>query len=266
LEETLKTREILQNQGLMTSLELMGENATTVNEANAVAEEFLRIIESVKSSPKQERVTLDLSHLGLFLNKTLCMANLRKLAKAAQEDHIDIFIGAEGMDKTDEILEAYRELSKEFANVNITVQAYLHRSKNDIENLLNNTRGKIRLVKGAYAGPKELFLERGPKLNDRYVELLQMILDAGRYCSIATNDPIMIDRITALLKQLQTPNTQYEFEMLFGVQSELLRSLNKKGHPCRQYVVYGKEWYLYLCNRISEHPDNLFRALVDIME
>ena len=200
LEETLKTRKTLQSQGLMTSLEFMGENVTNVTEANEATEEFLKIIESVKNSQRQERVSLDLSHLGIFLNESLGMQNFRKLAKAAQEGDVDLFISAEGLDKTDEILEAFIQFSKEFANVHITVQAYLHRSKKDIEQILKNSRGKIRLVKGAYAGPKELFLQRGSELNDRYVELLQMILDAGRYSSIATHDPAMIERIVALLR------------------------------------------------------------------
>ena len=265
LEETLKTRKTLQSQGLMTSLEFMGENVTNVTEANEATEEFLKIIESVKNSQRQERVSLDLSHLGIFLNESLGMQNFRKLAKAAQEGDIDLFISAEGLDKTDEILEAFIQFSKEFANVHITVQAYLHRSKKDIEQILKNSRGKIRLVKGAYAGPKELFLQRGRELNDRYVELLQMVLDSGRYSSIATHDSAIIERIVALLRSLQVPATQYEFEMLFGIESELLGDLKKQGHPCRQYIVYGKEWYLYLCNRISEYSDNLFRALIDVM-
>lgn len=265
LTETLETRKVLQSQGLMTSLEFMGENVTNVIEANEATEEFLRIIESVKNSQGQDRVSLDLSHLGIFLNNTLGIDNFKKLAKVAQECNVDLFISAEGLDKTDQILDAYLQFSKEFPNVHITVQAYLHRSKKDIEQILKNSQGKIRLVKGAYAGPKELFLPRGRELNQRYMDLLRMILDADRYCSIATHDSAMIQGIVSLLKLLKVPVTQYEFEMLYGIESELLDNLKKQGHPCRQYIVYGKEWYLYLCNRISEYPDNLFRALIDIM-
>lgn len=265
LTETLQTRKALHHQGLMTSLEFMGENVTNDAEANEATEEFLRIIESVKNSQKQERVSLDLSHLGIFLNRAVGINNFKQLANAAKEGNVDLFISAEGLDTTDDILEAYYELSTEFANVHITVQAYLHRSKKDIEQILKNSRGKIRLVKGAFAGPKELFLSRGSELNHRYMELLQMVFEAGRYCSIATHDPSMIQPIVALLKSLQVPLTQYEFEMLYGIESDLLDNLKKQGHPCRQYIVYGKEWYLYLCNRISECPDNLFRALIDIM-
>ena len=213
----------------------------------------------------RSRISLDLSHLGIWLNEDLAIKNFRKLAEVAQEGKVDLFISAEGLDTTDKILETYTQFSKEFDNVHITVQVYLHRSKKDIEHILKNSRGSIRLVKGAYEGPKELFLQRGHELNDRYVELLQIVLDAGRYCSIATHDPAMIERIVALLKLWKVPPTQYEFEMLFGIESELLIHLKKQGHRCRQYIVYGKEWYLYLCNRISENPDNLFRALVDIM-
>lgn len=264
LAEALETKNTLQTQGLMTSLEFMGENVANVSEANESKEEFLRIIQSVKNSQGQERISLDLSHLGIFLNKPRGIDNFRQLAKAAQKGNIDLFISAEGLDKTDEILDVYFQFSKEFPNVHITVQAYLHRSKKDIQHILKNSNGKIRLVKGAFAGPNELFLPRGSEMDHQYMELLQMVLDSGRYCSIATHDSTIIQQIVPLLKQLKVPVTHYEFEMLYGIESELLNNLKKEGHPCRQYIVYGKEWYLYLCNRISEYPDNLFRALIDI--
>jgi proline dehydrogenase len=54
--------------------------------------------------------------------------------------------------------------------------------------------------------------------------------------------------------------------MLYGIREDLLKGLQKEGYPCRQYIVYGKEWYLYLCNRIAENPDNLFQFIIDIVE
>lgn len=109
-------------------------------------------------------------------------------------------------------------------------------------------------------------LTRGPELNDRYVEMIKTLLEAKRYCSIATHDPQMIERITPILEKHRIPSSLYEFEMLYGIGTGQLNTLKQQGHPCRRYIVYGKEWYLYLCNRIAENPDNVFQALVDIME
>ncbi len=261
LEQALATRKKLQAQGLATSLEFMGENVTNAAEANEATQEFLRIIQAVKPGP--DRVSLDLSHIGLFLDRDLGMENFRLLAKAGE--NIDLFISAEGLDRTEQILEAYFLFSKEFSNVHITLQAYLHRTKQDLERVLKSSRGKVRMVKGAYDGPKDQLLTRGPELNNRYIEMCETLFQAGRYCSIATHDQEILDLILPSLKKHRVNPEKYEFEMLYGIGTDKLKELKKEGHPCRQYIVYGKEWYLYLCNRIAENPDNLFHALVDIM-
>jgi len=265
LEQALETRKELRAQGYQTSLEFMGENVTTVAEANEATHEFLRIIEALKGENKGDRVTLDLSHIGLGLDHKLGMDNFRKLAKASENTSIDLFISAEGLDRTDEVLDAYFHFSREFPHVNLTLQAYLHRTKNDLAKVLKESRGKVRMSKGAFDGPKELYLPRGPELDDRYIELVNTLLEAKRFCSFATHDPKMVERIMPLLKQRHIDSSTYEFEMLFGIGESLLQRLKNQGYPCRRYVVYGKEWYLYLCNRIAENPDSLFRALVDIM-
>lgn len=265
LQEALETRKSVEAQGFMTSLEFMGENVTTTAEAKEATQEFLRIIEAVKAHGKPSRVSLDLSHLGFFLDYERGVDNFRLLAEASKDSQIDLIISAEGMDRTQDILDAYLMFSEDYPHVGITLQAYLHRTKNDLVSVLENSRGKVRIVKGAFDGPKELFLSRGPALDDRYVDLVATILDAGRYCSIATHDIQLLNRIVPILKQHNVSSSLYEFEMLYGINNEALMDFKQQGYPCRIYIVYGKEWYLYLCNRLAENPEDVFRALVDIL-
>lgn len=265
LEQALATRKELHAQGYKTSLEFMGENVTTVAEAKEATNEFLKIIKALQAENKDDRITLDLSHLGLALDHKLGMENFRTLAKASANTSIDLFISAEGLDRTEDVLDAYFQFSSEFSHVNITLQAYLHRTSKDLQRVLKESRGKVRLAKGAFEGPKELYLSRGPELNDRYVEMINTLFDAKRFCSIATHDPEMIERIIPIIEKRQIQPSMYEFEMLYGIGVSQLNDLKKQGYPCRRYVVYGKEWYLYLCNRIAENPENVFQAIVDIM-
>jgi proline dehydrogenase len=265
LEQALATRKGLHAQGFQTSLEFMGENVTTEAEAKEATDEFLKVIKALKAENKADRVSLDLSHLGLGLDHKLGMNNFRTLAKASENTSVELFISAEGLDRTDEVLDAYFQFSREFSHVNITLQAYLHRTTKDLARVLKESRGKVRLVKGAFEGPKELFLSRGPELDDCYIEMLNTLFEAKRYCSIATHDPQMIDRVIPMLESCRIQSSMYEFEMLYGIGTNKLNELKKQGYPCRQYVVYGKEWYLYLCNRIAENPENVFRAIVDII-
>lgn len=265
LDQALETRKNLHAQGFQTSLEFMGENVSTAAEAKEATQEFLKIITALKADHKPDRVTLDLSHVGLVLDHKLGMENFRTLAKASENTSVDLFISAEGLDRTDEVIDAYLQFSREFSHVNITLQAYLHRTPNDLHRILKESHGKVRLAKGAYEGPKKLFLPRGPDLNNRYIELINTLFEAKRFCSIATHDPVVIDRIIPIIEKYHVPSSMYEFEMLYGIGTNLLNDLKRQGHPCRRYVVYGKEWYLYLCNRIAENPENVFQALVDIM-
>lgn len=265
LEQALATRKILHEQGFKTSLEFMGENVTTLADAKEATHEFLKVIKALQTENKADRVTLDLSHLGLVLDHKLGKENFRTLAKASENTLIELFISAEGLDRTEEVLDAYFQFSREFSHVNITLQAYLHRTSKDLQRVLKESRGKVRLTKGAFEGPKEQLLSRGPELNDRYFEMVNTLFEAKRYCSIATHDPQMIDRIIPILAKRQIQPSMYEFEMLYGIGNNQLNDLKKRGYPCRRYLVYGKEWYLYLCNRLAENPENVFQALVDII-
>lgn len=265
LEQALATRKMLHAEGFRTSLEFMGENVATVDDAREATQEFLRVINALRAENKADRVSLDLSHLGLVLDHKVGMENFRALARACENTSIELFISGEGLDRTDEVLDAYYEFSREFSHVHITLQAYLHRTPKDLERVLKDSRGKVRLVKGAFDGPKELFVSRGPELNDRYIEMVNTLLDSKRYCSIATHDPQVIDRIIPVLEKRHIQPSLYEFEMLYGIGTSQLNSLKERGYPCRRYVVYGKEWYLYLCNRIAENPENVFQAIVDII-
>ena len=79
-----------------------------------------------------------------------------------------------------------------------------------------------------------------------------------------SNDDFLIVAV-ALIQNYKTSNDVYEFESLYGIQTEQLRNLKEQGYATKLYFVYGKEWYLYLCNRIAEYPLNLFQALDDII-
>lgn len=266
LDEALETREKIQREGLLTSLEFMGENVKTLKEASEATHEFLKIINHLKKDNKPTRVSFDLSHLGLFLDENVGLNNLKQLAESTKGSLIDLFISAEGLNQTDAILKAYFDATKKYSNIGITIQAYLHRSLKDLDQVLQQSEGKIRLVKGAYSGNPSEFLPRGIELNKRYLEMVEKIFKEKRYCSIATHDEEVINHVLPLIHKNQIDPLKYEFEMLFGIGTDTLDVLKKNGHPCRKYIVYGKEWYLYFCNRLAENPDNIYSVIRDIIE
>jgi proline dehydrogenase len=263
LEETLVKVKALN--GLKCSIEFMGESTQTEQESNEATTEFLRICTEIRQHSLNATVSLDLSHIGLAVSKELCSNNLHQICIEAAKAGIEVIISAEGTERTDAIIQTYQQASKLHRNIAITLQAYLHRTKDDFAELIKES-GRIRIVKGAFQTAEGLSLPRGEKLDEVYLSYVEQLLAHGHLCSIATHHAAIQEKAVQLIRQYQPSNDTYEFESLFGINNEQLAGLQEQGYPTKLYFVYGQEWYLYLCNRIAEYPLNIFRALQDIVE
>lgn len=264
LEETIIKVKDQNTNGFKCSIEFMGENTLTEIESNEATDEFNRILQAIKIQNLNSTVSLDLSHIGLAVSKELCMSNLDFILKEAKSQNTEVIISAEGVERTDDIIDAYKQVSKTYDNVSITLQAYLYRTQDDFKDLIQEN-GRIRMVKGAFETPKHLSMPRGKDLDDVYLNYVDQLLAADHKCSIATHDHKIQQEAIKLIKKYQSSTDVYEFESLYGIQTEQLAELKKQGYATKLYFVYGKEWYLYLCNRIAEYPMYLFRALNDIV-
>ena len=264
LEETVPKVKRCNSAGFKCSIEFMGESTRTEKEATQATQEFLRIARRIKSDHLNATVSLDLSHIGLAISQDLCLHNLGLLCDAT-EDQIEVIISAEGVERTDDVIDTYKKASGKYSNLAITLQAYLYRSKDDFQELFKE-RGRIRMVKGAFHTPEGLSMSRGKKLDEVYLDYVDQLLSKKHKCSIATHHHEIQQQAKQLVNQYNPDKDSYEFESLYGIQTEQLQRLKEEGYKTKLYFVYGHEWYLYLCNRIAEYPLNLFRVLHDIVE
>lgn len=175
-----------------------------------------------------------------------------------------MIVSAEDTEKTDAILDVYKQTRKVYDNLGITLQAYLYRSKEDFQDLILD-KGRIRIVKGAFETPPGHSISRGEELDTVYLDYVEQLISQNHKCSIATHHHRIQQETKAIIERYKPTPNSYEFESLYGIQTEQLAALLAEGHPSKLYFVYGKEWYLYLCNRIAEYPLNIFRALDDIV-
>ncbi|NML39694.1 proline dehydrogenase [Chitinophaga sp. G-6-1-13] len=264
LEETL-TKVIQQNRdGFKCSVEFMGESTRSEQEANEATHEFIRICQEISRQKLYSTVSLDLSHIGLAIAEDLCFNNLMAICTAAAQSGTEVIISAEGTERTDAIINTYKRAVKEYNGVGITMQAYLYRSKDDFKELIKEP-GRIRIVKGAFETVPGLSMPRGEQLDEAYLGYVDQLLSEGHLCSIATHHDKVQQKAKELIHHHQPDKNKYEFESLYGIQTEQLEKLKEEGYPTKLYFVYGKEWYLYLCNRLAEYPMNIFRALNDIV-
>ncbi|WP_312117873.1 proline dehydrogenase family protein [Brevibacillus reuszeri] len=248
----------LADAGYKTSLEYIGENTADVKMCQAATEEMKSLIRELGVSG--DRVSFDLSHIGLSIETDLAYRQLMKLAEEAQSASVELFISMEESAKTDRILDVYRKAVSHYPNIGITLQAHLNRTSQDLAAIGDSPR-RIRIVKGAYQEPTEYAMSRSAALDERYLALVQDAIQRGHRVSIATHDERIINGAITL-GLLDSGSA--EFEMLYGIRPELSAKLQAAGYPVRIYVTYGHEWFLYLCHRIAEYPPNLYRAVVDM--
>ncbi|MFJ7186140.1 proline dehydrogenase family protein [Lysinibacillus xylanilyticus] len=243
------------------SIEFIGENTTDLVECQKVKDEFLQLIERMGTSSMKQTVSLDLSHIGLSINAELAYKHLVELARKANQYEITLMISMEESSKTSDILDIYKKVASQFSNVGITLQVHLYRTEEDIQQLIQYP-GKIRLVKGAFQEPIDVALQRSEALNERYLLFAEQLINANHPISIATHDDVLIQE----MEQRQYFNqSNVEIEMLYGIRPDLIHQLKAKGFRCKVYLTYGSEWYLYLCHRLAEYPENLFLAIADII-
>jgi proline dehydrogenase len=263
IDETVLTIKKFNKNGFVVTTDFMGESIRNEKEAIEATNEFLSFAKVVTSEKLNSSISLDLSHIGLLVSRDLTITNLKLICDEAIKSNQEVIISMEGTDRTDMIIDIYQEVLKTHSNLGITLQAYLHRTKTDFENLIKLS-GSIRIVKGAYDTPKGFSIPRGNELDEIYLNYAEQLLAINHKCAIASHDSKIHCKTLELIDKYSPTN--YVLERLLGICNEELQTYNEKGYKCRVYVVYGKEWYLYLCNRWAEYPLNLFRGLADIVE
>lgn len=263
--EALATMERIGQVRNLT-VDYMGESCRDRDFANTETEVILGLIQDIQTRAIPSSISLDLSHIGSIIDIDFAYENAARIARACQDIGTEMIISAEQSDRTDLTQKLHARLCQQFDNVGITVQARLHRTEQDLEKLLERP-GKIRLVKGAYLESERTSHARNsPELAQAYRKYAKQLLESTHICSIATHDRGILDELHQFILEHKLQTNPYEFEMLLGLWDDQLDLMKAQGHATREYVVYGKEWFLYVLNRIAEEPVRVYQALVDAVE
>jgi len=270
LAEALAAVKGLNSRGMVATLDHLGENVTAAAEAIAAADEYLAALDALYLAQANCNVSVKLTQMGLDLDDDLCHDNVRRIVHRAAELGNFVRIDMEGSPHTAATIAHYRRLRREFSNVGIAIQSYLHRSRADVEALIAEGIGHFRLCKGAYDEPAAIAYRERPIVTQALNELVRLCLaPAGRargaYAAIASHDEEVINYARTFAYQHDIAPTAYEFQMLYGIRRELQAELVRRGYQVRIYVPYGGHWYPYFMRRLAERPANLLfflRALV----
>jgi proline dehydrogenase len=255
LDDGLAVAKTLNAQGLMASLDYLGENVRDPAQARAAAEVYSAAVERIAAAGLQADLSVKLSQMGLDLDPELALANTAMVVHRAMEVETSVTLDMEDHRYTDRTIDACLRLDHRYpGRAGIAIQAYLKRSPDDIERLLGVA---VRLCKGAYKEPRSIAHTSKEEVDAAFARMTNRLLSAGRYPMIATHDERLIRHTIRSAKALGRRPETFEFQLLYGIRRDLQRRLREEGYRVRVYIPFGSEWYPYLLRRLAERPANL---------
>ena len=243
--------------GMTVSLDHLGENVLNREDAERARMAYTDALDRIAVNDLDANVSLKLTHLGLDLGDKFCAEQLRMVTQRAAALHNLVRVDMEGSAYTERTLGIVRQARAETDTVGAVIQAYLYRSEQDIQNLLS-IGCRIRLVKGAYKEPSQIAFPRKRDVDANYVKLMRLLLLSGMYHALATHDPNMIDSAIRFAAERGITKDKFEFQMLYGIRTDLQRRLVRQSYRVRVYIPFGQDWFPYLMRRLGERPANLF--------
>ena len=242
--------------GMPVSLDHLGENVLTRQDAERAREAYTAALDRIASENLNPNVSLKLTHLGLDLGDEFCEEQLRIVTERAASLRNFVRVDMEGSAYTDRTLRIVKQARAETAAVGTVIQASLYRSEKDIRDLLS-IGCRIRLVKGAYKEPSQLPFPRKKDVDSNYIKLMRHLLPSGIYHALATHDPKMIDATIRFAAERGITKDKFEFQMLYGIRTDLQSRLVREGYRVRVYIPFGEDWFPYFMRRLAERPANL---------
>ncbi|WP_442596023.1 proline dehydrogenase family protein [Neobacillus sp. D3-1R] len=254
LDEAIKSIKELNAQGISCTVDNLGEFVFKKEEATDAKEQIIEVIEAIHAHKVDAHISLKPSQLGLDIDYSFCLDNLREIVERANQYDIFINIDMEDHKRLQPSFDILDELSKEYDNVGTVIQAYFYQSEENIQKYKNY---RLRIVKGAYKEPEQYAYQNKAEIDANYIKLIEWHLLNGKFTSIATHDHLVINHVKAFVKKNNIPNDKFEFQMLYGFRKELQLKLAKEGYQFCTYVPFGHDWYGYFMRRLAERPQNL---------
>jgi proline dehydrogenase len=257
-EDALLATRGLVADDLAVSLDYLGEDTLTPEQAEATKGEYVRLLRALSEAeltPAAE-VSLKLSALGQRFDEKVAYEHAHAICTAATEAGTTVTLDMEDHTTTDSTLEILNQLRVEFPTTGAVLQSYLRRTEGDCREL-SGPGSRVRLCKGAYKEPETVAYQSKLDVDLSYVRCLNVLMSGSGYPMLATHDPRLVAIGEDRAKWFDRSSDTFEFQMLYGIRPEEQKRLVESGYSVRVYVPYGNEWYGYLMRRLAERPANV---------
>lgn len=265
LQDAVRVTKELNSQGMMTTIDILGEFITEFHQAEDFKNQALEILQTIDKEQLNANLSIKPTQMGLLLDKERCYGLIRELVSEADRINNFVRIDMEDIETTDDTLACYRELRSEYAgHVGTVLQSYLRRTPQDI---IDHDGGyqNYRLCKGIYVEPRLHAWKNPQAINRNFIHSLELMIKQGAYAAIATHDELLVYEAMHLVRKMGLKPEQYEFQMLLGVDEELREIILKEGHRLRIYVPFGRDWLPYSRRRLKENPGIAQHALKQLL-
>jgi proline dehydrogenase len=253
LEEMIESVKKLNVEGIEATIDHLGEFPYDESLATKAKEAVLEVIEAIHTHQLNAHISVSPSQVGLDIDIDFCYDNLREIVEHASRYNIFVSLDMEDYPRLQPTLDMLEELNKVFDNVGTVIQAYLLRSKEDIEKFKDY---RLRIVKGAYKESEDIAYQDKLDIDINFLEMIEYHLLNGKFTSIATHDSNIINHLKRFITDHNISHEKFEFQMLYGFRTDLQQELAKEYKFCT-YVPFGKEWYGYYMRRLAERPQNI---------
>jgi proline dehydrogenase len=271
LADALNVIRELNRKGIQATLDHLGENTATADEAAKAADDITAALDGIAQAGLRANVSVKLTQIGLRIDPALCANLLAQIVAHAQKYGSFIRVDMEDAPVTQITLDTVRQVQQRgLKNVGIVVQSYLYRSQADIQALVAEGV-RVRLCKGAYKEPADVAYPKKSDVDNQFDVLARLLLDSATQLpglstdgkipplpALATHDALRIENAKAYAAKIGLPKQYVEFQMLHGIRRDLQENLAAEGYPVRVYVPYGTQWYPYFMRRLGERPANVW--------
>jgi proline dehydrogenase len=256
LEEALAAAKACNHAGMLVSLDYLGENVATTADAQRARDAYLEIFERIVKEQLQANVSCKLTQMGLDLSVEFCEGLVLSVVERASACDSFLRVDMEGSVYTQRTIELVKRVRVRNPAIGTVVQSSLYRTEDDVRDLLSYGC-RIRLCKGAYRETADVAYPEKSDVDANYIRLMQTLLPSGFYHGIATHDPRMIGATIRFAAAKKITKDDFEFQMLYGVRTDLQKQLVADGYRVRVYIPFGRDWFPYFMRRLAERPANV---------
>ncbi len=258
-QDAIRAGERLQAKGIKATFDKLGEDVKDRPAAQRATEASRDLLKLIPQG-LERNISIKMSSMGQRISRELCLKNVASILDCARAVGGFVRLDMEGSDLTQDTIESFQLLRRDYDNVGIVLQAALHRTPDDVAEAVR--RGdRVRLCKGAYREPPQVALQDMAAIRRQYLACAHRLLEGGSYPAIATHDETLIGDTIAHARAQGIAASRFEFQMLYGLRRRRWEELVAAGYNVRIYVPFGTHWIPYFYRRLRERKENVLFVL-----